>query len=50
MCPRLQSPDEDDFPMQLVLGYLGLINGIALSPAIFIMVCNLEFAYCDHQL
>lgn len=34
----VQSPGDDDFPMQLVLGYLGLINGVALSPVILIMV------------
>lgn len=41
---RSKSPDDDDFPMQLVLGYVGLINGIILCPVVIIL--ERSFCFC----
>jgi hypothetical protein len=36
--PYLQIPDDDGISMQLLLGYVGLINVVVLSPLLVILV------------
>jgi drug/metabolite transporter (DMT)-like permease len=36
---KYQIPDDDGIPMQLMLGYVGLINIVCLAPVLILLVC-----------